>query len=159
MNNLKAILIHIPLVIIGIALCVVAIPMAILYSIIGLFVRRKLNTEYRAYLKEIEGRNFFCYNNRQNSYAYIMEEIIPHLPKGVEVIFLNGKSIESSNLNQKFISKAFREFRNYRNFPHLMKIRNGQVHDLSMNQELYLCLNQKKEISQFFDKMKIFFLD
>lgn len=156
MNKLKAICIHVPLVFIGIGLSILAIPLAIIVSIVGLIARRKLNAEFNTYLKELEGRNFFCYNNRQNSYAYITKEIIPNLPDGVEPLFLNGKQIECKDLNPKFMSKAFNDFKNYRNFPHMMKIRNGRVYDESLNHELYLSLNQNQDQSQIFDKMKVF---
>jgi len=62
---------------------------------IGYFNRKKFEKKYADFLNHNNGRNFFCYNNRKNSKNYIEENIIPNLSDNIEIVYLNGKKIES----------------------------------------------------------------
>ena len=101
-------------------------------------------------------KNFFCYNNRRNSKRYIEDEIVPNLTDGIEIVYLNGKKVESE-YNAAFISEALYQLKSYNGFPHLMKIRNGKLIDRSINNPLYNVLNMNKPKNELLTKINRFF--
>ena len=120
---------------------------------IGIF-NKKNQKKYREYLTENEGQNYFCYNNRRKGHDFIVSKVLPSLPENITPVFLNGKRIEPEDRN---MSKIFYSFRNYSRFPHLVKIRNGQVLDRSINSTFYRCLDQNLDLSEFFEEVNSFF--
>jgi len=143
-------------VIIGIPLFLLAIPFIIVMIPIGHFQRKKFEIKYAEFLKENNGKNFFCYNNRKNSKQYIEEVIIPNLNEGFEIVYLNGRKIESE-YNSEFISEALYGLKHYNKFPHLMKIRSGKLIDKSINNPFYGVLNMNKSKSELINKINEFF--
>lgn len=123
---------------------------------IGHFQRKKFEKKYAEFLNENNGKNFFCYNNRKNSKEYIEEDIIPNLTDGIEIVYLNGKKVESA-YNAEFISEALYKLKNYNRFPHLMKIRNGKLIDKSINNTFYNLINQNKPKKVLLNEINIFF--
>jgi hypothetical protein len=156
MRKLKNILIIIPIVIIGIPLFILAIPFMIVLFPIRYFQRKKFEKKYAEFLNENNGKNFFCYNNRKNSKQYIEIDIVPNLNDGIEIVYLNGKKIESE-YNSEFISEALCGLKHYNKFPHLMKIRNGKLIDESINNPFYGVLNMNKSKSKLLNKINEFF--
>ena len=75
----------------------------------------------------------------------------------MEIIFLNGRKIESKDYEEKFIQRTFHELKNFTKFPQLVKIRNGKAIDISLNNEMFNSLNQGKDKSKIFEKVKVFF--
>jgi len=112
----------------------------IVFIPIGHFNRKKFEKKYAEFLAGNNGGNFFCYNNRKNSKSYIEESIIPNLDNGIEIVYLNGKKIESK-YSTEFISEALYKLKSYNRFPNLMKIRNGKLIDKSINNPFYNILN------------------
>lgn len=123
---------------------------------IGHFQHKKFEKKYAEFLIENNGKNFFCYNNRKNSKKYIEEDIVPNLNDEIEVVFLNGRKIESK-YNSEFISEALYGLKHYNKFPHLMKIRNGKLIDISINNPFYGVLNMNKSKSELLKKINEFF--
>ena len=123
---------------------------------IGHFQRKKFEKKYAEFLNENNGKNFFCYNNRKNSKQYIEEDIVPNLSDGIEIVYLNGKKIESE-YNSEFISEALYGLKHYNKFPHLMKIRNGKLIDISINNQFYGVLNMNKSKTELLNKINVFF--
>ena len=128
----------------------------IIFIPIGHFQRKKFEKKYAEFLNENNGKNFFCYNNRKNSKQYIKEDIVPNLNNGIEIIYLNGKKIESE-YNAEFISEALYGLKHYNKFPHLMKIRNGKLIDKSINNPFYGVLNMNKSKTELLNKINLFF--
>lgn len=120
------------------------------------FQRKRFEKKYSEFLTENSGKNFFCYNNRKNSKKYIEDEIIPNLTDGIEIVYLNGKKVESE-YNAEFISGALYRLKSYSRFPHLMKIRNGKLIDKSINNPFYNVLNLKKDKTELLTKINLFF--
>lgn len=118
--------------------------------------QKRFNEKYAEFLIEMDGKNFFCYNNRKNSKEFIEQEIIPNLTDGIEIVYLNGKIIES-DYPSEFISQALYTLRSYNRFPHLMKIRNGKLIDKSANNPFYNVLNLNKPKADFLNKINQFF--
>ncbi len=132
------------------------IPFIIILFPVKCFWWKKFEKKYANFLNVNHGKNFFCYNNRSNSKTYIEENIIPELSHRIEIVYLNGKEIKS-DYNIEFISESLYKLKTYNRFPHLMKIRNGKLIDMSINNSFYNVFNMKKpkiellhEIHQFF---------
>ncbi|APQ18796.1 hypothetical protein [Maribacter hydrothermalis] len=81
---------------------------------------------------------------------------MPNLDKGIEIVYLNGRKIESE-YNAEFISAALYGLKHYNKFPHLMKIRNGQVIDKSVNNPFYGVLNMNKSQTELLNVINQFF--
>ncbi|WP_152973235.1 hypothetical protein [Lacinutrix mariniflava] len=141
---------------IGIPLFILVIPLMIIFIPIGHFNRKKFEKKYAEFLNENNGKNFFCYNNRKNSKQYLEEDIVPNLNDGIEIVYLNGKKVESE-YNVEFISEALYKLKNYSRFPHLMKIRNGKLIDKSINNPFYNVLNLNKDKTELLTKINRFF--
>lgn len=161
MRKFKNILKVVLVIIIGIPLFILAIPFMVVVMLVGHFQSKKFKKKYVEFLNENHGKNFFCYNNRKNSKHYIEEEILPSLNSQIEIVYLNGKKIDLE-YNSEFISEALYGLKTYNKFPHLMKIRNGKLIDMSINNPFYgvLNMNQSKtkllnQINQFFELNQI----
>ncbi|MCB9235061.1 MAG: hypothetical protein H6581_25630 [Bacteroidia bacterium] len=142
----------------GIIFIAVIVPLFILVSPFT-FLRDKIFArKYRKYLSTaLEGKNFFCYNNRRKSLEFITWEILPLLPPGVEPLYLEGYYLKTDYYEEKYLSKVLYQLEHYQRFPHLIKIRNGQVIDCQINNEVFNCLNQGKPKETVIRKMEEFF--
>lgn len=67
-----------------------------------------------------------------------------------------GKKIES-DYDSQFISEALYSLKYYKKFPHLMKIRNDELIDTSINNSFYGMLHMKKSKTVFLHKINKFF--
>tara|TARA_B110000046_G_C12754494_1_gene298188 strand:- start:3 stop:500 length:498 start_codon:yes stop_codon:yes gene_type:complete len=152
-NNILAFIVFL---IIGIPIFILFLPIMIVLYPIHFFQRKRFEKKYSEFLTSNNGKNFFCYNNRKNSKEYIEEQIIPNLTDGIEIVYLNGKKVESE-YNVEFISEALYKFKNYSGFPHLMKIQNGKLIDKSINNPFYNVLNLKKDKTELLTKINRFF--
>ena len=156
MEKLKEILLIILLVIVGFPLLVLSIPFLIFIFIFKYFQKKKFEKKYLKFLKENEGKNFFCYNNRKKSKEYLEENILTNLNKEVVIVYLNGRDIESE-YNKEFISEALYGLKHYTKFPHLMKIRNGQLIDKSINNPFFGILKMNKPKAELLGEINHFF--
>ena len=156
MEKFKNILLIILLVIVGFPLLILSIPFLIFIFIFKYFQKKKFEKKYLKFLKENEGKNFFCYNNRKKSKEYLEENIITNLNKEVVIVYLNGRDIESE-YNKAFISEALYGLKHYTKFPHLMKIRNGQLIDKSINNPFFGILNKNKPKTELLGEINHFF--
>lgn len=145
----------ISLLAIGIVIFVIFLPFMLAMASVSYFQRKRFEKKYALFLFKNNGKNFFCYNNRKNA-KYIEEEIIPGLADGVEIVYLNGKSLQT-NCNAEFISEALYQLKNYNRFPHIMKIRNGQLIDKSINNPFYNVLNLNKPKNELLRQVNLFF--
>ncbi|KXX66631.1 hypothetical protein [Flammeovirga sp. SJP92] len=145
------------LIIFAIVMGIILLPFTLVATPFLWLQNKTSKKDYEDYLKEIDGKNFFCYNNREKGKDFITNEVLPFLPDNIEILFLNGRKVESGVYNRLFISEAFYQFKNYNRFPQLLKIRNGKAIDISLNHELFECINQKKDKQLIFNKIDIFF--
>src|SRR5690554_5695836 len=157
-NNILAFVLFI---FIGIPIFILFLPIMIILYPIHYFQRKQFEKKYSEFLNDNNGKNFFCYNNRKNSKEYIEDEIIPNLTEGIEIVYLNGRKVQSE-YNSEFISEALYKLKSYSGFPHLMKIRNGKLIDKSINNPFYNVLNLNKskcelliQINRFFELTEI----
>ncbi|MEQ8926435.1 MAG: hypothetical protein RLO81_11515 [Fulvivirga sp.] len=145
-----------PWVILGGLFMLISLPFMLIAQPFIWIANRTRERQFKKYLEQLEGKNFFCYNNKSKSLDFIENNILPNLPESVEVIFLNGRTPESE-YERKFISHALYGFKNYHGFPHLLKIRNGSTIDESMNNKLFNTIHQNKPIDEVFEHMNNFF--
>lgn len=111
---------------------------------------------YKEAILQLEGKNFFCYNNKTDVQDAIEIVFIPQLSPGIETIFLNGKKPES-DYDEWLISRIMHNFKHYSKFPHLFKIRNGEIIERSINNEFYNMVDQNKPMAEFFKVIDEFF--
>ena len=105
---------------------------------------------------QLGDKNFFCYNNRADAKDFIEKELIPSLDKAIELIYLDGREPKSKYVKDK-ISLALYKLKNYSRFPHLLKIRNGQMIDESINNEFFNTLRQNKPLDKLLRNINDFF--
>lgn len=117
---------------------------------------RLFRKEYQEFLKSIEGKSFFCYNNNTRSQLFVEAIILPFLNPEVNVIFLNGRTPES-DFSRRFISHMLYSIEDRTGFPYLMKVVNGEVLDQSANNELFNTFNQNKAPDQLLHKINAFY--
>lgn len=144
------------LLIIGVPLLILSLPIILIFIPIVHFQRKNFEKKYADFLTVNNEKDFFCYNNRKHSKEYIEGEIIPNLTNGIQIVYLNGKTVESEH-NSEFFSVALYRLKNYSRFPHLMKIRNGKLIDKSINNPFYNILNLNKPKSELLTKINQFF--
>jgi len=159
-ERLKEIPVIIFLIIIGIPLCILFFPVILVYLIFEFFQKKRFKKRYSNYLLSIEGKKFFCYNNRKNNHHYIQKNIIPNLLNDIEPIFLEGKRIRVED-NREYISYMLLNISERKGFPYIIKISNGKALDRSMNNEFYNFKSQNKNpedllilINKNFDNLK-----
>ena len=151
-------LLLIPILILTISLGLLTLPLIIPLLIVGWYYKRKFNKELEKFLGEIEGQSFFCYNNRQKSQRFIEAELLPHLDSKVKVIFLNGRKIRSDDYPARLLSHLLYDFKSYKGFPHLFKVKNGGVIEYSVNQPVYNALNKEKSAEAILKQINQFFM-
>ena len=71
-------------------------------------------------------------------------------------MYLNGQKVTSKH-STEFISQALYRLKNYNQFPHLMKIRDGKRIDKSINNPFYNVQNLNKPKTELVDQINQFF--
>ena len=141
----------------------VAIPVFVLFMplliIVGPFIyfkRERFENQYADFLINNNGADFFCYNTLENSKKNIEQNSIANLEERIEIVYLNGQKV-ASNHSVEFISQALYRLKNYNQFPHLMKIRDGKRIDKSINNPFYNVQNLNKPKTELVDQINQFF--
>ncbi len=122
------------------------------------FSNKKKDKAFKAWLQANHGKNFFCYNERRKARPYIEEIILPALNKNIEIVYLENRQVQSQS-NPNLVSDALYQLKNYKKFPHLMKIRHGELIDESILNTFYNAKNGTcskeillEEIHSFYQK-------
>ena len=160
MKNLKEIAVVPFLFIIVIPLFILFIPFIAVVSIFDFFQIKRFKKRYSNYLLSIEGKKFFCYNNRKNNHHYIEKNIIPNLKDDIELVFVEGRRIKNE-YNREYISHMLFNVSDRKGFPYLIKICNGKAMDESINNQFHNFKSQNKNpedlsilINNSFDNLK-----
>ena len=144
---------------IGIAL-VILVPIAFVsWILVGPFIywdEQRKKRKFSANLLTLEGKNFFCYNNRKKCRLFIEESIRPQLAQYVEYIYLEGRQPVSA-YDPIIVSQLLYSVKNHSKFPHLIKIREGELIQYSINNQLFNTLEQKKPIEPLLKEIDGFF--
>ena len=134
----------------------VALLLAAIWAPFASMQQRAFKRNAQAYIASLEGANFFCYNNRKSSQAFIESEILPLLPSSVDVVFLDGKRVESA-YTKHYISHMLYSLKHYAGYPHLIRIRNGKVEEKSINNQFFNHLRDKQPMDGLLDEISTFF--
>lgn len=156
MKRLTKILTEILLGLIMTVFIVVSIPIIIIVMPFTYYINWKRERQLKKYVSKLGEKNFFCYNNRTDAKAFIEKELIPKLHKDIELIYLDGRQPISSYAHDH-ISLALYKLKNYTRFPHLLKIRDGQMIDESVNNEFFNTMTQNKPLDKLLDDINVFF--
>ena len=142
----------IPCLLVLIVIFFIMLPFFYIYDIPSRKRNKQFLLEYKLYLKEIDGSVFFFYTNRKKTFAHIQEMVIPNLDKGINIIYLEGRSLQT-NHNLKFISHAIR-LKSVKGLPFIMKVINSEMKYVSLHDELYSAIYKKITFDSFIDKLK-----
>lgn len=107
-----------------------------------LFVRLGFDEDtedYKDFLRQNEGAQFFAYNNRKATAPFVEEHILPQLPATMGIIFLNGKTPVSAlplHIAQRLLLRSYTKG----GMPYLITITNGLPVTVSLNNQLYAAI-------------------
>lgn len=144
------------IIIILLALGVLLTPVLLICLPVILIQDYSNNKKQKDYLITLNGKNFFCYNNRTDAKVFIEKELLPKLGNNIELIYLNGWDVQS-DYDKNILSKILYELRNYTGFPHLLKVREGKIIDASVNNEFYNTMHQNKPVDKLLLEIDSFF--
>lgn len=139
---------------------VIIIPIVIAFLIILLpaayVLEWSMELNQKKFLIQLNHKNFFCYNNREESKEFIENNILLQLDHHIEIIYLDGR-VPKSKFPDENISFLLYHLQNYSKFPHLIKARDGQVADKSINNEFYNTMNQNKPVENLLAEINAYF--
>lgn len=107
--------------------------------------RKKREEEYSEFLKDFEGRKFFCYTSRSNSKNKIETEILPFLNPEIIVVYMNGRNPESSFAPTIMIARMLYKL-NVIEFPAIVKIEKNRVFKFSLKEKIYSLIHSNKNL-------------
>lgn len=133
--------------ILAVLVIVILLPFLLLSAPFYLASLKRKNADlqkmYTNFLVEHEGSEIFCYTNRRNSVKLIEELVLPMLPKGTQIVKLEGKEVNTS-LNKSCVSYMLYQLSDI-GFPNVIKISKGSIIDISLKKKVYSAINQNKE--------------
>ena len=149
----KAVLVGGIAFIIGFILLIIpCIPFILIYAH---FSDKAFEKEYKLYLERMNGACFFCYNSRKSSVEFAKNVVVPALEPDIQIVFVDGKDVKSDN-DSKYISKMLYSIQERKGFPYLLKIKDGQVLDMSVNNQFYSILIGHKSITPLLEIINTF---
>jgi hypothetical protein len=137
-----------------ILLIIPCIPFILIYSY---FSDKIFEKEYRVYLERMNGACFFCYNSRKSSFEFAKNVVVPALEPTVQVVFVDGRDVQFGN-DSKYLSRMLDSIQERKGFPYLLKIKNGQVIDMSVNNQFYNILVGRKPIAPLLERINTFYI-
>ena len=140
-------------ILVFIILIIPCIPFILIHAY---FSDRSFEKEYKLYLERMNGACFFCYNSRKSSVEFARDIIIPALEPNVQVVFVDGKDVQSGD-DSKYISKILYSIQERKGFPYLLKIKDSQVFDMSVNNQFYSILIGRKSITPLLERINAFY--
>ncbi|MFD2717630.1 hypothetical protein ACFST9_02815 [Hymenobacter monticola] len=146
-------LVVIGMVFLGIVLLIPIIPFFMLHAH---FSDKQFEKDYSQFLERMAGACFFCYNSRKSSVEFARDVIVPELATSVHIVFVNGKEVEFG-ADSKYISRMLYDIKERKGFPYLLKIEDGQVANMSVNNQFYSIMIGRKPIEPLLDRMNTFF--
>jgi uncharacterized membrane protein YbaN (DUF454 family) len=120
------------------------------------FSNKAFEKEYKLYLERMNGACFFCYNSRKSSVEFARNIIAPALEPDIHVVFVDGRDVESSD-DSKYISKMLYSIQERKGFPYLLKIKDGQVINMSVNNQFYSIMIGSKSITPLLERINAFY--
>jgi hypothetical protein len=156
MKRLNDILGKLALIVVGLVFFILFLPIILILAPLNTYRDWKREKDFKNYLLSLRDKNFFCYNNRNDSKEFIEKEVIPKLDERIEIIYLDGREAKSAYVKEHILLALYK-LDNYIRFPHLLKIRDGQIIDESVNNEFYNVMNQNKPMDKLLTDIHEFF--
>jgi uncharacterized membrane protein YbaN (DUF454 family) len=120
------------------------------------FSDKAFEKEYRLYLNRMNEACFFCYNSRKSSVEFARDIIIPALEPNIKVIFVDGRNVKSGD-DSKYISRMLYSIQERKGFPYLLKIKDGQILNMSVNNQFYSIMISHKSITPLLERINAFY--
>ncbi|RZK13407.1 MAG: hypothetical protein EOO56_27185 [Hymenobacter sp.] len=136
-----------------ILLIIPCIPFILIHSY---FSDKAFEKGYKLYLERMNGACFFCYNNRKSSVEFAKDVIVPALEPSIQVVFVDGKDVKSGD-DSKYISRMLYSIQERKGFPYLLRIRDGQISDMSVNNQFYSIMIGRKSITPLLERVNAFY--
>lgn len=138
----------------------ILLPILLPLIVLSYFQERIDRLRFAGYLKANEGAKFFAYTNKQSSQKYVETEILPFLPKDVQVLFLSGKGRINLGDEHKFTLRIIWSMKAAKGgFPYVSKVANGELVTESANNRLHSAIRRGvgsekilKQIEKFFSR-------
>lgn len=135
---------------------VIAIPFIPFIVLHAHLSEKQFLKRYHAFLAQMNGACFFCYNNRKSSVEFARDVIVPELPASVHIVFVDGSKV-MAGANSEYLSRMLYGITERKGFPYLLKIEAGQVVDLSVNNQFYSVMVGGKSIAPLVERIYAFF--
>ena len=155
MSDNAVLLVIVPVFLLFAIVVIPFIPFLLLHSYFG---EKQFEKECAAFLSRMNGACFFCYNSRKSSVEFARDIIVPELASSVHVVFVNGKKVEFGS-DSKYVSALLYRIKERKGFPYLLKIEDGEVRNLSVNNQFYSIMMGRKPIRPLLERMDAFFRD
>jgi hypothetical protein len=130
-----------------------AIPFVLVYAHLS---DKQFQKRYHHFLARMDGACFFCYNSRKSSVEYARDVIVPALAPSIHVVFVDGNKV-IGGAESDCMLKMLGSITERKSFPYLLKIENGQVLDLSVNNQFYSIMISRKPIAPLLQRIDSFF--
>lgn len=124
----------------------------LVFNPIESFNNQRFKSNNFEFLRKNNGRNYFCYKNKESAEIFIQKNIEPLLSE--RVIFVNLKDPETES---EFESKVLKILKNNNQFPCLIKFRDDNVFKKPMYNEFYKALFITKSHKELLEEIIDFF--
>ena len=135
---------------------VIAIPFIPFIILSAHFSDKQFQKRYHQFLERMNGACFFCYNSRKSSIEFARDVIVPELSTSIHIVFVDGNKVVAAS-ESEYISKMLGSITERKGFPYLLKIENGKVLDLSVNNQFYSIMIGRKPIAPLMERIHAFF--
>jgi len=113
---------------------------------------------FKRYLKAHDGAKYFAYTSRQTSQKYVEHNILPELPKDIEIMYLGEKGRVNLGDDSKFHDRIVWAMKAVPGgFPYISKVANGNLVTESINNRLYSAITRGAASEQIVVRIKKFF--
>jgi hypothetical protein len=124
----------------------------LVFNPIESFKNQRFKRKNFDFLRKNNGRNFFCYKNKESAEIFIQKNIEPYLSKRITFVNLNNPESVS-----EIDSRIFKILKKNDKFPCLVKFRDDNVFQKPMYNEFYKALFITKSHEELVDEIIDFF--
>jgi hypothetical protein len=149
------------LIIIGVGILLAVVLSPIWVPIVTYVYLKEKITAWRfgRYVRNNDGKNFFCFTHRRTSVPFVRENIIPILPPDAEVIYITDK-FDKLDANSNFAGEIIHKMAEKKQgFPCLAKFENGEFLIESINHDLYQTIVRRRDPEKLLQRVVTFYSD
>ena len=123
------------------------------------YFREKIEKRrFAEFLKQREGKRFFCYTARRTSVDYVKENVLPSLPSDTTILYLgDSKKIYSMDEDVPFLQRLVATMRMTKGgYPYVSKVTLGKLETISINNQVYSAIRRDVEATSINQKIARF---